>query len=313
LPVEILERIVQEVLLSQSYAFSSISALSMVSHQFRFIALRAFFSRLTVHRLSKASRIGNIPNSYSWVRHLSTTMQIVEKKVLPVHKMKLGSLELSCESVSTFSLAASILLVFPHLPKSLVSLRITSLPHITQLLLREIARWCTNVKELELSVVERLSTDCCWTCFESRVRPSRTPPNETHSLLHRLKAFYARSLQPLKSLQRLSIGVFLSSSAVLKDHIDNHSLEGEHWGASISIPERSIIIGYRPYAPTRCALCWEAHGHRTREDELLATMRLAQNLRSLELVRWNSWFINSPTATPNLSAVNDRGQTGGPR
>jgi hypothetical protein len=68
LPIEILERIVQEVLLSQSYAFSSISALSMVSHQFRFIALRAFFSRLTVHRLSKASRIGNIPNSYSWVR-----------------------------------------------------------------------------------------------------------------------------------------------------------------------------------------------------------------------------------------------------
>jgi hypothetical protein len=68
LPVEMLERIVQEVLLSQSHAFSSISALSTVSHQFRFIALRAFFSRLTVHRLSKASRIGNIPNSYAWVR-----------------------------------------------------------------------------------------------------------------------------------------------------------------------------------------------------------------------------------------------------
>jgi hypothetical protein len=99
-------------------------------------------------------------------RHLSTTMQIVEKKVLPVHKMKLGSLELSCESVSTFSLAASVLLVFPHLPKSLVSLRITSLPHITQPLLREISRRCTNLKELELSVVERLSTDCCWSCFD---------------------------------------------------------------------------------------------------------------------------------------------------
>jgi hypothetical protein len=99
-------------------------------------------------------------------RHLSTTMQIVEKKALPVYKMKLGSLELSCESVSTFSLSASILLVLPHLPKSLVSLKITFLPHITQLLLREIAERCMNLKELELSVVERLSTDCCWACFE---------------------------------------------------------------------------------------------------------------------------------------------------
>jgi hypothetical protein len=93
-------------------------------------------------------------------------MQIVEKKALPVYKMKLGSLVLSCESVSTFSLAASILLVFPHLPTSLVSLKITSLPHITQLLLREIARRCTTLKELELSVVERLNTDCCWACFD---------------------------------------------------------------------------------------------------------------------------------------------------
>ena len=68
LPVEILERIAQEVLHSQSRTFSSISALSMVSRQFRHIALRAYFSRLAVHRLSKAGRISDIPNSCSWVR-----------------------------------------------------------------------------------------------------------------------------------------------------------------------------------------------------------------------------------------------------
>jgi hypothetical protein len=99
-------------------------------------------------------------------RNLSTTIQIVEKKIFPLYKMKLVSLELKCESLPAFSLAASILLVFPYLPRTLVSLKLTSLPRITLLLLKEIARRCLSLRELELSVVQRLSTDCCWACFE---------------------------------------------------------------------------------------------------------------------------------------------------
>jgi hypothetical protein len=93
-------------------------------------------------------------------------MQVVRLKTLPLHRMKLESLVLKCESVPAPSLAAGILLVFPHLPERLVSLRLTSLSSITQLLLKEIARRCVNLRELELSVVQRLSTDCCWLCFE---------------------------------------------------------------------------------------------------------------------------------------------------
>lgn len=105
-------------------------------------------------------------NQTSAFRHLSTTMQIVEKKALPVYKMNLVSLELACEAVSVFSLSASILLVFPQIPTTLVSLKLTSLPHITPMFLKEISRRCTSIKELELSVVGRLSIDCCWACFE---------------------------------------------------------------------------------------------------------------------------------------------------
>jgi hypothetical protein len=68
LPVEIVEMIVHEVLRSDSRAFSSIAALSVASRQLRNIALRAYFSKLSVHRLTKASRMNDIPNSYSWVR-----------------------------------------------------------------------------------------------------------------------------------------------------------------------------------------------------------------------------------------------------
>jgi len=93
-------------------------------------------------------------------------MQIVKMRILPLYRMKLASLVLECESVPAFSLAASILLVFPNLPETLVSLKLTSLPSITQLLLKEIAVRCVNLRVLELSVVQRLSTDCCWVCLE---------------------------------------------------------------------------------------------------------------------------------------------------
>jgi len=93
-------------------------------------------------------------------------MQIVEKRALPLYEMKLVSLVLECESVLASSLAASILLAFPYLPERLVSLRLTSLPCITQRLLKEIARRCVNLRELELSVVQRMCTNCCWVCFE---------------------------------------------------------------------------------------------------------------------------------------------------
>ncbi|KAH9039276.1 hypothetical protein EDB85DRAFT_1859688, partial [Lactarius pseudohatsudake] len=297
-PVEIMDRIVQEVLRSQSRTFSSIAALSVVSRQLRYISLKAFFSHLTLHRLTKAGKTIDIPDSSSWVRHLSTTMQIIEKKALPVYKMNLVSLELACEAVSVFSLSASILLVFPLLPTTLVSLKLTSLPHITSMLLEEISRRCTSLKELELSVVEQLGIDCCWACFEESstcVKHSPIGFDASCDTAEELATFYARCLQPLGNLQRLSIGVFLSSSIVLKEHIDSHSLARED----------CQLAG--PYTPTECATCWEAHGLRTREDELMATMRLAQNLRSLTLVRWSSWF-NSPKTTPRYPPLNDKAE-----
>ncbi|KAI0294336.1 hypothetical protein B0F90DRAFT_1640494 [Multifurca ochricompacta] len=312
LPVEIIDGIVEEVLLSQSRAFSSIAALSVVSRQLRYISLRAYFSRLTVSKLTRAGRILDIPNCCSWIRHLSTTMQIIEKRSLPVSKMKLWSLELTCESVSVFSLAASILLVFPHLPvTTLVSLKLRSLPRITQLLLKEIARRCANLRELELSVIERLSTDCCWACFEessSGVKHSPVGVDASScdtTTARDLATLYGRCLQPLANLKRLSIGVFLSSPVVLKKHIEDHSdaLARQQQGAT--------GLGCRPYTPTKCVQCWETHGLSTREDELLATMRLAQNLKSLEWVRWSSWFSywNLPlqvTATANEDDKRDK-------
>ncbi|KAH9074864.1 hypothetical protein EDB83DRAFT_2653849 [Lactarius deliciosus] len=295
-----MDRIVQEVLRSQSRAFSSIVALSVVSRQLRYISLKAYFSHLTLHRLTKAGKTIDIPDSSSWVRHLSTTMQIIEKKALPVYKMNLVSLELACEAVSVFSLSTSILLVFPLLPTTLVSLKLTSLPHVTSMLLKEISRRCTSLKELELSVVEQLGIDCCWACFEESstcVKHSPIGFDASCDTAEELATFYAKYLQPLGNLQRLSIGVFLSSSIVLKEHIDSHSLAREDCQLA------GTAIGCRPYTPTECATCWETHGLRTREDELMATMKLAQNLRSLTSVRWSSWF-NSPKTTPRYPPLN---------
>jgi hypothetical protein len=146
--------------------------------------------------------------------------------------------------------------------------------------------------------------------------------------------FYAGCLRPLVNLKCISIGVFLSSPLVLKEHIDNHSLAREDWqliGCTLddsfsaphtpaidgqqdgrprvhsysrstkeeaTTPDKGTMIGCRPYTPSKCVHCWEAHGLHTREEELMATMKLAQNIRSLQFVQWSSWF-NSARATPH--------------
>ena len=156
--------------------------------------------------------------------------------------------------------------------------------------------------------------------------------------------YYAEYLRPLANLKRLSLGVFLSSPAVLREHIENHSWERQDCQLtpctlddSFSAPHTPAIddqegcprvhpyrksargdvniqdnglrvaIGYRPYTPSKCSLCWEAYGLRTRKDELMATMRLAQNLRNLDFVRWSSWFNPMKTMPRHLdpSPVND--------
>jgi len=160
--------------------------------------------------------------------------------------------------------------------------------------------------------------------------------------------FYAGCLRPLVNLKSIYIGVFLSSPAVLKEHIANHSLAREDWqligcnlddsfsaphtpsvdgqegrprvhsyrkseGRDVSIPEKGTEIGCRPYTPSECVHCWEAHGLRTREIELLATMKLAQTLKGLQSVRWSSWF-NSAKAMPRQLdqslLVNERREQG---
>lgn len=157
-------------------------------------------------------------------------------------------------------------------------------------------------------------------------------PDPKHTHLCACQVFYAGCLRPLVQLKCISIGVFLSSSVVLNEHTGNHYLAREdcrfigcnlddslsaphtpaldgHLGRprvhsyrktakeEVATTENGTGIGYRPYTPSECALCWEAHGLCTREDELMATMKLAQNIRSLQFVRWSSWF-NSAKTTP---------------
>lgn len=73
----------------------------------------------------------------------------------------------------------------------------------------------------------------------------------------------------------------------------------------VTLPEKEAEIGCRPYTPSKCSPCWETHGLRTRKDELITTMKLAQNFKSLEFVRWSSWFNTTPRHL-DRSPVNDR-------
>ena len=111
--------------------------------------------------------------------------------------MNLLSLELACDAVSVFSLSASILLVFPQLPTTLVSLKFTSLPYISPMFLKDISRQCKGLKELELSVVERLGIECCWACFEESSTCVKHSPTEINTSCDTAEELAVRKRPPV--------------------------------------------------------------------------------------------------------------------
>ncbi|KAI0057197.1 hypothetical protein BV25DRAFT_1831331, partial [Artomyces pyxidatus] len=66
---------------------------------------------------------------------------------------------------------------------------------------------------------------------------------------------------------------------------------------SMTVPTDSELqvsgIGCPLYTPAECTRCFETYSTQAREDELTASIKLAQVLKNLESVRWSSWFSAS--------------------
>ena len=181
---------------------------------------------------------------------------------------------------------------------NLTSLTMTAVPRLDTHLLKIVAKTFPSLIDLHLSTVEGLVIDCCPNCFQdSLTRSTHSPVPDIYPniemlavrnlflpkffcynmdyMLKKISPFakdaFGHSLAPLNKLNRLFLGIFLSDTRVLDDHID-HSENGT---------VENVFY---------CKRC-EIYEKETRRRELVASLIMARYLESLKHIGWSTCFF----------------------
>lgn len=88
---------------------------------------------------------------------------------------------------------------------------------------------------------------------------------------------YGESLQPLEFLKHLYLGIFLSPEELVENHVDFH--------AGTSSRVYRILESMSKQDCRRCQYLFEPLAY----QELLASLRVAQFVKSLETISWETW------------------------
>ncbi|THH20636.1 hypothetical protein EW146_g748 [Bondarzewia mesenterica] len=330
LPNEILDQIVKDLLECSGHAFSSVANFSLASHKLRQIALRSYFSSTVVRTCKELNLINRLRGWFLHVRRLTTTTSMLVMKSLTLVNMHLTCLEISFTE-SLPSLHPHILLLAPQLPKTLICLKLSTVPKITRKLLITVAEACEKLEMLQVSVYDGLAIYCCTSCLEDSASAIiHSPIGNDFGNYEDLTATYATPLKSLRYLRHLSLGVFLSHDSTLYRHFGHNYQDpicphgyhdGSTWakddfasasedpiteienGIRFSSSERKATVHASSIQTHSCGLpssicnaCFVNNSNVIAETELFASMRMAQQLKSLETIRWASWFTASGSA-----------------
>ena len=99
------------------------------------------------------------------------------------------------------------------------------------------------------------------------------------------KDAFGQSLAPLNKLNRLFLGIFLSDTRVLDDHID-HAENGT---------VENVFY---------CNRC-EIYEKETRRRELVASLIMARHLESLKRIGWNTCFFWGSSDKDDVSVIEE--------
>ena len=94
---------------------------------------------------------------------------------------------------------------------------------------------------------------------------------------------FGNALAPLRKLEHLFLGVFLSDSDVLGCHLDRCA------SVVISSP-RTGSYSSPPFNPNQCVICLAEHSITVRERERLASDLFGAMLPSLKTIGWSTYF-----------------------
>ncbi|KAJ7091348.1 hypothetical protein B0H15DRAFT_977221, partial [Mycena belliarum] len=300
LPPELLDRIIELALefrcsFHPSNKSEAIASLTLVSTQFRGFAWRHYFRHIILAECgqdkspwrefcSAEKQIGE--NCFSWVRTLrasSKTLTFHSAQLSALNYLQELSVDLSTEGLrSQLPILKRICLALLSCCSSvdninashtLTILTLTSLPRIDIPLLRLIAESFPRLVDLHLSCTERLDLHCCWLCYEESLGVTvHSPVPEMFSHSRDMAVASAKTLVPLKHLQHIHFGVYLSDEALVHDHIRHGNEEGEF-----------------PFGPEQCILCDEV-GTEVQLRELAAGLEFAQYLKALRTIGFSSFF-----------------------
>ncbi|KZT09842.1 uncharacterized protein LAESUDRAFT_694303 [Laetiporus sulphureus 93-53] len=277
LPIEVLEELVA-FRFATNHAFSSIANLSLVSRQFRQLVLKRFFAKFHAKSAAHWTRCCQIPGVFNWVRTLhcfSGTLSVQPSLLGCFKRLQIIELDFSSDGLATQSDRISF--IFSHLTSNITELRLKCLPRIDHHLLALIASRFTALEMLDLTCADRLDEACCWLCYEESSSCSdHSPVPDCHSSVEDLSVAFATALKPLKRLEHLFIGIFLSDLDLLYEHLSHwHEFNVEFVGT---------------YGPDSCPACLERHSSSVRQKELIASVSIARTLPFLKTISWNTFF-----------------------
>ncbi|KAI0642113.1 hypothetical protein C8Q79DRAFT_1003489 [Trametes meyenii] len=273
-------------LLARGHAFESIAAFTLVSHQFRQTALRRYYATLCVTSSAHWVRTCKIKGTSKWVRSLKGSTTFFRYKMDGLSQfMALGTLELDFSGDGLSTQGNRVTLLFKNMTADLTWMKLTNLPRIDCALLILVASRFPTLRTLELSCTERLDERCCWLCFEeSSTCCVHSPIPDTYPTAESLATNFCNALVPLKRLESLYLGIFLSPADVLVNHVQRCT-------ASIfASPGGELLYLLPPFGPNMCTLCYSQHAEVTREKERSVEALFKASLPSLLSVGFSSWF-----------------------
>ncbi|KAF9820858.1 hypothetical protein IEO21_01085 [Rhodonia placenta] len=272
-------------MLTDKNTFSSIASFSLASYQFRQIAFRRFFYRLYARNSAHFERCCQIPGMFTWVRNLECSTKTLSTKpdlLAKFDRLQVVEIDFFPDGLATQTDRTKLL--FVHLPATITELRLTFLPRIDTQLLCVIASRFPALEMLDLTCTDRLDEECCWLCYEeSSSCAVHSPVPDIYLTVENLAAAFGDALKPLKKLEHLFLGIFLSDVDVLHQHLVHRGLEMESLGDALTAP----------YGPDLCTFCKTGHQEATRKRELVASAWMARSLPSMKTITWSSFFAKS--------------------
>lgn len=105
-------------------------------------------------------------------------------------------------------------------------------------------------------------------------------------------------MAPLKKLETLHLGIFLSELDIFYAHITNHCPHPN--GGALCLINKPFGPFWQPFGPDECTACQDMYAADVRKTELFASAALSRFLPSLKELSWSSFFaLGEPGDDPD--------------